>query len=405
MSARIIHGVSGALHKRTIRDIDLDGRRVLLRVDYNVQVVDGEVVDDLRLRESLPTLAFLREAGVRIVICSHRGRPRGQVVEDLRNAPIAHHLSQLLEAPVRCLEECVGAEVEAAAEDLAPGEMLMLENVRFHAEEEANDREFAKRLAALGDIYVSDAFGTAHRAHASIVGVPDHLPAVAGLLLEREVNSLTRLSDPEHPFGLVLGGAKVSDKIAILNHLCDQANVICVGGGIANTFLVAQGVDVADSLWDGAGLDDARQVLAQVEARGDLRFYLPVDAVVAFGAADRTHVRTVPVDHVPSGWRILDIGPASIELFRSALEPMRTVVWNGPLGWFEHEPFDHGSLAMAELLADLDADVVVGGGETAAAVQRAGVADRIGHISTGGGASLAMLQGRPLPAIAALEDL
>ena len=403
--AHIIRGVSGALNKRTIHDIDLDGRRVLLRVDYNVQVVDGEVVDDLRLRESLPTLAYLREAGARIVICSHRGRPRGHVVEDLRNAPVAHHLSRLLEAPVRCLEECIGAEVEAATEDLAPGEMLMLENVRFHADEEANDREFARQLAALGDVYVSDAFGTAHRAHASIVGVPEHLPAVAGLLLEREVNSLAGLSDPEHPFGLVLGGAKVSDKIAILNHLCDLANVICVGGGVANTFLVAQGIDVADSLWDEAGLDDARQMLAEVEARGDLRFYLPVDAVVAFGAADREHIRRVPVDHVPSGWRILDIGPATVELFRSALSPMRTVVWNGPLGWFEHEPFDHGSLAMAVLLADLDADVVVGGGETAAAVQRAGVADRIGHISTGGGASLAMLQGRPLPAVAALEDL
>ena len=401
----MIPGVSGALHKRTIRDIDLDGRRVLLRVDFNVQVVDGAVVDDLRLRESLPTLAYLREAGARIVICSHRGRPRGEVVEDLRNAPVAEHLSRLLESPVRCLQACVGPEVEAATRALAPGELLMLENVRFYAEEEANDDAFARQLAALGDVYVSDAFGTAHRAHASIVGVPRHLPAVAGLLLEREVNALARLSEPQHPFGLVLGGAKVTDKIAILNHLCDQANVICVGGGVANTFLVAQGIDVADSLWDEAGLDDARQVLAQVEARSDLRLYLPVDAVVAFGAADQTHIRRVPVDQVPSGWRILDVGPASVELFRIALEPMRTIVWNGPLGWFEHEPFDHGSLAMAELLADLDADVVVGGGETAAAVQRAGVAGRIGHISTGGGASLAMLQGLPLPAIAALDDL
>ena len=401
----MIRGVSGALHKRTIRDIDLDGRRVLLRVDYNVQVLDGAVVDDLRLRESLPTLAYLREHGARIVICSHRGRPRGQVVEDLRNASVAAHLSRLLETPVPSLQACVGPEVEAATHELGRGELLTLENVRFHAEEEANDPEFATQLAALGDVYVSDAFGTAHRAHASIVGVPEHLPAVAGLLLEREVSALARLSKPEHPFGLVLGGAKVSDKIAILRHLCDEANVICVGGGVANTFLVAQGIDVADSLWDEAGLDDAHSVLAEVESRGDLRFYLPVDAVVAFGAADRTHVRRVPVDHVPSGWRILDIGPASVELFRSALEPMRTVVWNGPLGWFEHEPFDYGSLAMAELLADLDADVVVGGGETAAAVQRAGVADRISHISTGGGASLAMLQGLPLPAVTALDDL
>jgi phosphoglycerate kinase len=281
----------------------------------------------------------------------------------------------------------------------------MLENVRFHAEEEANDPEFAKQLAALADVYVSDAFGTAHRAHASIVGVPKHLPAVAGLLLEREIETLAGLTNPAHPFGLVLGGAKIADKIAILNHLCDQANVICVGGGVANTFLVAQGIDVADSLWDGDGLDDARQVLAEVEARADLRLYLPVDAVVGFGAADAGHIRKVPVDSVPSGWRILDIGPATIELFRTALDPMRTVVWNGPLGLFEREPFDHGSMAMAELLADLDAEVVVGGGETAAAVHRAHIEDRISHISTGGGASLAMLQGLPLPAIEALDDI
>ena len=398
--------MSSALSKRTIRDIDLEGRRVFLRVDYNVQVEVGVLFDELRLRESLPTIEYLRDAGACIVICSHRGRPRGEVVERLRNAPIAKHLSGMLGVPVATTGDCIGPDVEAAVEALEPGQLLLLENVRFHAGEELNDPDFAKQLASLADIYVSDAFGTAHRAHASIVGVPKYLPAVAGLLMEREIEYLAGISEhPEHPFGLVLGGAKVADKIAILDHLCDEANVICVGGGVANTFLSMQHVDVADSLWDPDGLEDAQRVLDKVEARADLRLYLPVDAVVGFGAADREHVRKVPIDHVPSGWRILDVGPATLELFRSALAPMRTVVWNGPLGWFEREPFDHGSLATAEMLADLDATVVVGGGETAAAVQRAGVADRISHISTGGGASLAMLQGRPLPAVEVLDDV
>ena len=396
--------MNGAPNKRSIRDIDLAGRRVFLRVDYNVQVDDGRVIDDMRLRESLPTIAYLREAGASVILCSHRGRPRGQVVENLRNVPVATHLSRLIETPVRSVGDCVGPEAEAAAAGLEPGELLMLENVRFHAGEEENDPAFAQQLARLADVYVSDAFGTAHRAHASIVGVPKYLPAVAGLLLEREIAALGGLTEPERPFGIVLGGAKVSDKIAILRHLAAKADVVCVGGGVANTFLAEQGFDVADSLWDRDGLDSARDVLSQAAARRDLRLYLPVDAVVGFGAADAGHIRKVPVDSVPPDWRILDIGPATVELFRTALHPMRTVVWNGPLGLFEREPFDYGSLAMAEMLADLDGQVVIGGGETAAAVQRAGIEDRIAHISTGGGASLAMLQGHALPAVDALDD-
>ncbi|MYE32107.1 MAG: phosphoglycerate kinase [Chloroflexi bacterium] len=396
--------MNGAPNKRSIRDIDLAGRRVFLRVDYNVQVDDGRVIDDMRLRESLPTIAYLREAGASVILCSPRGRPRGQVVENLRNVPVATHLSRLIETPVRSVGDCVGPEAEAAASGLEPGQLLMLENVRFHAGEEENDPAFAQQLARLADVYVSDAFGTAHRAHASIVGVPKYLPAVAGLLLEREIAALGGLTEPERPFGIVLGGAKVSDKIAILRHLAAKADVVCVGGGVANTFLAEQGFDVADSLWDRDGLDSARDVLSQAAARRDLRLYLPVDAVVGFGAADAGHIRKVPVDSVPPDWRILDIGPATVELFRTALHPMRTVVWNGPLGLFEREPFDYGSLAMAEMLADLDGQVVIGGGETAAAVQRAGIEDRIAHISTGGGASLAMLQGHALPAVDALDD-
>ena len=396
--------MNGAPTKRSIRDIDLAGRRVFLRVDYNVQVDDGKVIDDMRLRESLPTIAHLRQAGARVILCSHRGRPRGQVVENLRNVPVATHLSRLIETPVRSVGDCIGPEAEAAAAALEPGEVMMLENVRFHEGEEANDPDFAQQLAKLAEVYVSDAFGTAHRAHASIVGVPKYLPAVAGLLLERELDALGGLTEPERPFGIVIGGAKVADKIAILRHLAGKADVVCVGGGVANTFLAEQGFDVADSLWDRDGLDAAREVLAQSTERRDLRLYLPVDAVVGFGAADAGHIRKVPVDSVPPDWRILDIGPATVELFRTALHPMRTVVWNGPLGLFEREPFDYGSLAMAEMLADLDAQVVIGGGETAAVVHRAGIEERIAHISTGGGASLAMLQGHALPAVDALDD-
>ena len=396
--------MNGAPTKRSIRDIDLAGRRVFLRVDYNVQVDDGKVIDDMRLRESLPTIAHLRQAGARVILCSHRGRPRGQVVENLRNVPVATHLSRLIETPVRSLGDCIGPEAEAAAAALEPGEVMMLENVRFHEGEEANDPDFAQQLAKLAEVYVSDAFGTAHRPHASIVGVPKYLPAVAGLLLERELDALGGLTEPERPFGIVIGGAKVADKIAILRHLAGKADVVCVGGGVANTFLAEQGFDVADSLWDRDGLDAAREVLAQSTERRDLRLYLPVDAVVGFGAADAGHIRKVPVDSVPPDWRILDIGPATVELFRTALHPMRTVVWNGPLGLFEREPFDYGSLAMAEMLADLDAQVVIGGGETAAVVHRAGIEERIAHISTGGGASLAMLQGHALPAVDALDD-
>ena len=291
--------MNGAPDKRSIRDIDLAGRRVFLRVDYNVQVEDGAVVDDLRLRESLPTIEHLREAGASVVLCSHRGRPRGQVVENLRNVPVATHLSRLIGAPVRAVGDCVGPEAEAAAEALAPGELLMLENVRFHPGEEENDPEFAARLARLADVYVSDAFGTAHRPHASIVGTPKLLPSVAGLLLERELDALGGLTAPERPFAIVLGGAKVADKIDILDHLAVKADVICVGGAVANTFLAAQDVDVADSLWQRGGLDGARDVLAQAAARRDLRLYLPVDAVAGFGAADAGHVRKVPVDSIP----------------------------------------------------------------------------------------------------------
>ena len=392
------------MRKLTVRDVDLAARRVLLRVDYNVQVEDGVVFDDLRLRESLPTIELLRKAGCRIAIASHRGRPRGEVVPELRNGPVARHLSALLGAPVAAVDGCVGSDVEAAVAALGSGEILMLENLRFHPEESANDPSFAAALARLADLYVNDAFGSAHRAHASLVGVAGCLPAVAGLLLEREVDMLEAVTrTPERPLGLVLGGSKISDKVAILENLIEMADVVCIGGAMANTFLKAGGTDVADSLVEDERLDAAARCMAQA-ARRQVRIVLPRDVVAAFGSPHGGSVRTLPVARVPAGWRILDVGPATTRAFRASLTGTRTVIWNGPLGLFEHDRFAEGSLTMARILADLDATTVVGGGETAAAVHRAGVVDDVTHLSTGGGASLMLLQGRSLPAVEALLD-
>ncbi|MDP6605690.1 MAG: phosphoglycerate kinase [Dehalococcoidia bacterium] len=393
------------MKKQTIHDIDLSGKRVLLRVDYNVQVIEGGVMDDTRLRESLPTIDTLRAAGARIVICSHRGRPRGEVVDAQRNAPVAAHLAGLLGAPVATADDCVGPAVQAAVDALEPGGVLLLENVRFHLEEEENDPQFARELASLADAYVSDAFGTAHRAHASLVGVPQHLPAVAGLLMEREIEALSTVThDPQRPFALVLGGAKTQDKLPILDYLCEGADVICIGGGMANTFLVAAGHDVQDSLYEEGQVERARSILEQVERRDDLDFLLPEDVVVSYGSPESGTTTVVPASEVPSGWRILDIGPGTIEKYARALKRASTAVWNGPMGMFEQERFAHGSLGLARIFATLDAITVIGGGETAAVVQRAGVTDFMGHVSTGGTAFMTMLAGQPLPGVDALLD-
>ncbi len=391
------------MNKQTIRDIDVSGKRVFLRVDYNVQFDDGTILDDMRLRESIPTIRALQERGAKIIACSHRGRPGGKVVEELRNAPVAAHLGKLLGQPVKALRTCVGPEVDAAVAEMQEGDVILLENVRFHAEEEDNDPDFSKALASCADIFVCDAFGTAHRAHASVVGVAHYLPAVAGLLMEREIDYLERVIEPEAPFALILGGAKVSDKIGILENLAPKANLICVGGGMANTFLKAQGIDVAASLVENDRIEDALRVMRLAAQRDDLRLMIPTDVVIADPGGER--VNTVSVNRVPPGFRILDIGRQTIEDFRDALQPMNTVVWNGPMGFFEREPFDRGTIEIARALAFLPhATTVVGGGETAAAVQRAGVADRISHVSTGGGASLEMLQGIVLPGVAVLRD-
>ena len=392
------------MDKMTIRDIDVNGKRVFLRVDYNVQFDNGNILDDYRLSESIPTINYLRERGAKVILCSHRGRPGGKVAEELRNEPVARHLSTLLGCEVKSVSDCIGPEVKAAAMALQPGDVMLLENVRFYAQEEANDPRFAEELASLAEVFVSDAFGTAHRAHASVVGVGYYLPAVAGLLMEREIEYLGRVAtDGEQPIAVILGGAKVADKLAILKNFVDRASLICVGGGIANTFLRAQGVDVGASLFEADRIDDAHEVMRLAASRDDLRLLMPTDVVIADAAGGR--ISTVSVNRIPPGFRILDLGERTLDDIRSALSTMKTVIWNGPVGFFEHEPFDRGSVEVARMLADLpNATTVVGGGETAAAVAKAGVADRLSHVSTGGGASLEMLQGILLPGVEVLRD-
>jgi phosphoglycerate kinase len=385
--------------------LDVAGKRVLVRVDFNVPLgEDGSVLDDLRIRAALPTVQYLRDRLASVVLCSHLGRPKGKVDGRYRLAPVATRLSELLGTPVAVAPDCVGPEAEAAVAALGAGEVLLLENLRFHTGEEGNDPEFAHRLASLADVYVNDAFGTAHRAHASTQGVTRHLPAVAGLLMERELEYLTRaVAEPERPLGAVIGGAKVSDKMGVLRSLLTRAQVLVIGGGMASTFLKAQGYAVGESLVEDDQLEAARAAVTDAE-RARVRLLLPVDAVVADRFAPDAQARTMPVDQVPDGWRIMDAGERSVAAYVEALRTCRTVVWNGPLGVIEMPRFARGSAALAHALAGLDAVVIVGGGETAALVREEGLEGRFDHVSTGGGAFLEFLEGRALPGVAALLD-
>jgi phosphoglycerate kinase len=392
------------MRKQTIRDVDVGGKRVLVRVDFNVPMEGGRILDDLRIRAALPTIEYLREHGARVILCSHLGRPKGKPDAKYALAPVAQRLSELLGAPVAMTSDCVGPEAERAAAALPEGGVLLLENLRFHPEEEANDPEFARKLAALADVYVNDAFGTAHRAHASTEGVAHLLPAVAGLLMEKEIDYLARVvAEPERPLGAIIGGAKVSDKMAVLRNLLGKADVLVIGGGMANTFLRAQGRAVGDSLVEDDQLDTARAILEEAQRRG-VKLLLPVDVVVADHFAADAQAQTVSIDAVPDGWRILDVGPRSVEAYAAALRGCKTIVWNGPLGVIEFPRFAKGSEALGRALAGLDAVTIVGGGETAALVEEAGLADEFDHVSTGGGAFLEFLEGRELPGVAALRD-
>lgn len=390
------------MNKKTIRDINAKSKRVLVRVDFNVpQDKAGNITDDTRIRAALPTIQYLRDQGAKVILCSHLGRPKGKVAEEFRLTPVAERLSELLGAPVAKADDCIGAKVEKAVAKMKPGDVLLLENLRFYAQEEANDPAFAKQLASVADIYVNDAFGTAHRAHASTEGVTHFLPAVAGLLMERELNFLGKATaEPTRPYMAILGGAKVSDKIAVIENLLPKVDQLIVGGGIANTFFKAQGLEIGASLVE----DDKVQLAEDLLQRGGKKLLLPVDVVVADAfAADAKH-QTVAVDKVPAGWRILDIGPKSVEKFAAALKKAKTVVWNGPMGVFEFPAFAAGTVAIAKALAESGATSIIGGGDSAAAVEQAGVADKITHISTGGGASLEFLEGKVLPGVAALQD-
>jgi phosphoglycerate kinase len=396
------------MNKKTIRDIQVAGKRVLVRVDFNVPL-DAElhITDDTRIKAAIPTIQYLLDQGAAVILMSHLGRPKGQVVDTMRLTPVAERLSELLGRPVQMAADCVGPEVEALAKALRPGQVLLLENLRFHKEEEKNDLDFARQLASLGEIYVNDAFGTAHRAHASTEGVTHYLPGVAGFLMEKEINFLgSALENPRRPIAAITGGAKVSDKIAVLERLINMVDVLLIGGGMANTFLKAQGYKIGDSLFEEGKVDVARDLLTKAHQR-DLKFLLPTDVVIADRFAADATSKVVAIDQVSRGWRIMDIGPETIAAFSRALEGVQTIVWNGSLGVAEMPAFARGTIALIEILAERTKDgatTIVGGGDSAAAVDQVGAADQMTHVSTGGGASLELLEGRVLPGVAALQD-
>ena len=390
--------------KKSVRDIDVAGKRVLVRCDFNVPIKDGVITDDSRIVKSLPTIRYLIDQGARVVLCSHRGRPKGEVNPKYSLAPVAVRLSELLGQTVDMAPDCVGEAAKQAADKLEPGQACLLENVRFHPEEEKNDPAFAKELAALGEIFVNDAFGTAHRAHASTAGVADYLPAVCGFLIEQELSAMGGILEaPQHPFVAMLGGAKVSDKIAVLENLLVKVDAMLIGGGMAYTFLYAAGGNVGLSMCDQSCLPVAMEILNKAKRLG-VDLHLPVDAVCNTSVESAEAPEVFPADEIPDDRMGLDIGPKTRELFEQALASAKTVIWNGPMGVFEDERYAAGTRSMVEALAKLDAVTVIGGGDSAAAATQMGYADRITHISTGGGASLEFLEGKDLPGIACLAD-
>ncbi len=388
-------------NKKSVPDIDVKSKKVLVRVDFNVPIKDGKVGDDTRIRAALPTIDYLLKNGAAVILCSHLGRPKGGPDPKYSLRPVADYLGQLMGKPVKFADDCIGPDASAAAKDLKPGEVLLLENTRFHPEEEKNDPEMARQMASLADLYVNDAFGSAHRAHASTEGVARYLPAVAGFLLEKEIRYLGQaVADPKRPFIAILGGAKISDKIGVIRNLLTKADTILIGGGMANTFFKAQGYPVADSLVEDEALDTARQLIAD----GKTKLRLPVDVVIADKFDAEAQSKVVPMGPVPDGWRILDIGPETVKAYAKVIKGAGTVVWNGPMGVFEFPKFAEGTYGVAHAVADSGAVSIIGGGESVAAIQQSGLADKITQISTGGGASLEMLEGLTLPGVAALQD-
>ncbi len=392
--------------KKTIADIDVSGKRALVRVDFNVprDKATGEITDDVRMRAALPTIEYLIDHDAKVILMSHLGRPKGKVVEELRLNKVAEHLSELLGKPVTKLDECVGPEVEQAVANMKNGDVILLENIRFHPEEEKNDVHFAKKLAALGDIFVNDAFGTAHRAHCSTAGIGTYLPSVSGFLMKKELAGLgAALMNPEKPFVAIIGGAKISDKIGVVSYLIGKADTIIIGGGMANTFLAAQGYDMKASLVEPESIEVAKETLAQA-ANAGTDLLLPVDVTIAAAFDAPETAKTVDVDAIDDGWMALDIGPKTVALAEEKISTAKTVIWNGPMGVFEQDAFAVGTNALAKAVALSDAYSVVGGGDSVAAVKKSGMADKINHISTGGGASLEFMEGRLLPGLSVLEE-
>lgn len=393
------------MDKKTIRDIDVAGKKVLVRVDYNVPLdKSGAITDDTRIVATLPTLKYLLEQRAAVILAAHLGRPKGKPAPEFSLAPVAKRLAQLLGRDVQLAGDCVGPAVEAMAGELKPGQVLLLENLRFHGEEEKNDPVFSQKLASLAEVFVNDAFGVSHRAHASVEGVTKYLPAVAGFLMEKEVAFLGRaVGAPEHPYVAIIGGAKVSDKIEVIANLLTKVDVLIIGGGMANTFLAAQGLATGKSLVEADKLELARGLLADAKKRG-VKLLLPDDVVVADRFAADAEAKVVDVKAIPDGWMALDIGPASSKVFAGALAGAKLIVWNGPMGVFEMDAFAKGTEAVARAVADSGAVTIVGGGDSIAAVEKAGVQAKISHISTGGGASLEFLEGKLLPGIAAINN-
>ncbi|MFK7697748.1 phosphoglycerate kinase [Paenibacillus sp. HJGM_3] len=392
------------MNKKSVRDIDVDGKKVFVRVDFNVPLENGAITDDTRIRETLPTIQYLVEKGAKVILASHLGRPKGQVVEELRLTPVAARLSELLGKPVVSAKEAIGDAVQAQVNQLGNGDVLLLENVRFYAGEEKNDPELAAAFAALADIYVNDAFGAAHRAHASTEGIAHKLPAVSGLLMEKELDVLGKaLRNPDRPFTAIVGGSKVKDKIGVIENLLNIADNILIGGGLSYTFLKAQGYEIGKSLVDNEKLDLALDFLRKAKEKG-VNFLIPVDIVIGDDFSNKANTRIVPINEIPADWEGFDIGPKTREIYSDIIANSKLIVWNGPLGVFELEPYMNGTKAMAEACAKTSGYTVIGGGDSAAAVEKFHLADKMDHISTGGGASLEFMEGKALPGVVALND-
>ncbi len=392
------------MNKKSIKDIDVKGKRVFCRVDFNVPMQDGVITDDTRVRAAIPTIQYLIEQGAKVILASHMGRPKGQVVEELRLTPVAKKLSELLGKEVAKADEAYGEAVEAQIAKMNDGDVLLLENVRFYPGEEKNDPELAKAFADLADVFVNDAFGAAHRAHASTEGIAKYIPAVSGFLMQKELDVLGKaMSNPERPFTAIIGGAKVKDKIGVIENLLDKVDNLIIGGGLANTFTKAEGYEIGTSLLEEDKIELAKSFMKQAEEKG-VKFYTPIDAVIAPKFGEDVESKVVDIDAIPADWMSLDIGPKTAALYSDVIKNSKLVIWNGPMGVFEIDKFANGTKTVAEALANSDAYSVVGGGDSAAAAEKFNLADKMSHISTGGGASLEFIEGKELPGVVALND-